>query len=290
VGDPPLQVPDADTLLLYHFDEVTPGVAVDATGWGRHGAWQGCARTDETPFLALETSCYDAYCNRSALLFDPEEEGVGRILDTAAMAGVQTLTVEMHLRLDDTSPGQVIVSQSDDVVGSPDWHIQTSDSAGNFVSIQWVEGQLGGLDNTVTYALLNKGTTHHVAFVREVLGDGTVEGRWYIDGEAGTVNTLDSALELELGGRPIFVGSRDGASGFMDGFIDELRISRGAVYTDGGFSPGPLAAGPSTLGLYRFDVGMGNWAYPELCSELPPMVLEGVSHASTGATAAGPCL
>ena len=55
------------------------------------------------------------------------------------------------------------------------------------------------------------------------------------------------------------------------------------------FVPGALEAGPTTLGLYRFDVGTGNWAYPELWSRLPAMTLQGVVYDATGTPAAGPC-
>ncbi|MGB0591225.1 MAG: LamG-like jellyroll fold domain-containing protein [Myxococcota bacterium] len=283
----------AGTLLLYHFDDVTPGVAVDASGWNRHGAWQGCSRADETPFEGQAGTCEATWCDRSALLFNPNQEAVGTIPPSPAMAGVSSLTVEFYLRLDDTSEPQMVISQSTGAIGGPDWHILAVSGGGALGRLQWHEGQEAGealqLDNFITSGLLTGGVTHHVAFVRSVGADGSVTGRWHINGEAGTLTTLESAMPLELTTRPIYLGSQAGSTLFLDGFIDELRISSAAMYDDAPFTPGVIVETPQTLGLYRFDIGAGNWAYPELWGTLPPMLLEGITYASAGATAVGPC-
>ena len=284
-------LPSAGTLLLYHFDDVTPGVAVDASGWGRHGAWQGCYRNDISPFEGAV--CDTAWCNRSGLLFTPEQEGVGVIPPSPGMAGVDALTVEFYLRLNDTNSVQTVISQSSPEPGGPDWHIQAVDGGGAFARLQWIEGQETGilqpLDNFITSAPLSGDVTHHIAFVRSVSEEGEVSGRWYIDGEPGAQALLQSPKGFELSDKPIFVGSQSGSSNFLNGFIDELRLSKGALYEGEGFTPGVVPETPETLGLYRFDIGTGTWAYPELWGSLPPMALEGVSFAPSGATAAGPC-
>ena len=283
----------AGTLLLYHFDDVTPGVAVDASGWGRHGAWQGCFRNDASPFDEDAGTCVTDWCNRSALLFDPAQEGVATVPPSPAMAQVEAFTVEFYLRLDDTNTTQIVISQSTSEPGGADWHIQAVNGGGAFARLQWVEGQDAGvfasLDNIITSPPLNGDVTYHIAFVRSLDNTGEVSGRWFIDGTPGPASALQSPKGMALTNLPIYLGSQAGSTGFLHGFLDELRISKGATY-DAAFEPGVILETPETIGLYRFDIGAGSWAYPELWGSLPPMTLEGVNYATSGATAAGPCL
>ena len=283
----------AGASILYHFDDVTPGVAVDASGWGRHGAWQGCLRTDETPLIEDNGSCEVTWCQRSGLIFEANQEGVGIAPPSALVKDITELTVEFYLRLDATEATQFIVGHNDGVVGGADWHIQSIPAGGGLARLQWVEGQDAGgviaLDNTITSeTFLTKGVTYHAAFVRSLEGDA-FSGRWHIDGKAGASAPLQSPKTFELSTRPLYLGSQGGSADFLEGFLDELRLSRVALYGEDDFVPGALDAGPDTLALFHFDIGSGQWAYPELWGVYPPMALQGISYDSQGAAAAGPC-
>lgn len=286
------------TELLMHFDHATAGVSVDATGAGHDGYWQGVVPSTSHPFedsqFGAVASCDAAWCNRSALGFALVNEGVAATkVAPAGLDDVQTLTLEFFLRVDLVpSQGEEmwIVGTSQGGQGEADWHVVAHATPTGQIRLKWVEGQFPGqFDNFVsTVQPLTPGQVHHIAAVRYYESAGDAAIRWYIDGEGETLTLLSGALALEPP-TALQVGSNGGTDSFLVGFLDDLRISEGALYDDDFPFPSELWPRWDTLGLYRFDAGFGSWSYPEPPSTLPPLLLEGVQWTPDGLTDAPDC-
>ena len=90
-----------------------------------------------------------------------------------------------------------------------------------------------------TKMAINDGTWHHIAFVRLA---GTI--RTFVDGNlmdtrANNTNFNDLTTEHTIG------AYSNKTSGYFNGYIDDFRITRGAIYTKN-FAPGPLSELPTT--------------------------------------------
>ena len=164
--------------------------------------------------------------------------------------------------------GNIIVDR--DIFGSPDY--------GDF-GISMANGRIafGANDGSTGYTIYGSsnvadGAWHHVAAVRQTSGvlRVFVDGRLDASSASGPTGNLQyrngrSLSEPQWTNEPFIVIAAEkhdydpSSYPSFSGWIDELRISSAALYTNH-FPPPtePFHAGPACVGLYHFDEGSGD--------------------------------
>lgn len=291
---PPMSAVSADpqTELLYHFDDVLAGVAVDASGKKHHGAWQGASLAPEDAFksTAAGPRCDVSYCARGAVTFTGTPPG--GIADHAdGLSGEQTMTVEFFIRAGSNPAAAFVLGRDAGVVGMADWHIELRPTATTGLhQLAWVEGRSNGADyENVATMTVAEGTWVHVAVVRDYFAATLVSVRWFIAGKAEAAKLVSSPQALSTT-EPLRLASGPlPAPAPFVGTLDELRISKEVLY--GGDFPAPqkLAVTASTLALFRFDVGTGGYAYSQVDASVGPILMPAVIWDLQGASSLTPC-
>ncbi|MCB9786572.1 MAG: hypothetical protein H6744_07740 [Deltaproteobacteria bacterium] len=282
---------DAQTELLFHFDDVLSGVAVDDSGKKHHGAWQGSQLAGDDAFEAKATAprCDVPYCARAALaLVEASTGGISQ--DSSGLDAAQTFTVEFFIRAGFNPGPAFIVGRDAGTVGLSDWRIELrpGTTGGTYV-LAWIEGTSSGADyENVTKTAFAGSTWVHVALVRDFFQGVLLSTRWFVAGKAETPKQVSGPKSLTTS-EPLRVGANPGVAAGFIGSIDELRIS-GAVLYGGDFPvPSRLDVLPTSLALFRFDVGTGSFAYSQAPAPVGPLFMPSVSWDPQGATQLTPC-
>lgn len=109
----------------------------------------------------------------------------------------------------------------------------------NQLEFIWGTGPAAGTGFTINPSL-STGQWYHIAFTREYIGVGTSWLRGFIDGALVGSTQTDAHLSRNLGtsnvGHVNF-GSDDVGGDQLDGYMDEIRISKGVAYYTAPFTP-----------------------------------------------------
>lgn len=212
-------VPDARTVLLYHFDEGTGTITHDASGHGQAGTIRGAEWT-KGRFGA-------------ALRFDGVDDCVF-LPDPHAIRGLKQITVECWFNQEET-PGRRFLVCHD--VG---FHFEVDDAMGTSISLYNQGGAVPNVEGKphqqvfLPGHLIRPGRWHHLAItydghmVSHFL-DGVLRGR------------LEGPRDFSLGApsRGLWIGCYVGMDYWFSGLIDEVRVSDCVRYDpEGKLQPG----------------------------------------------------
>jgi hypothetical protein len=120
---------------------------------------------------------------------------------------------------------------------------------------------MGATAGAVTGSALTTGQWYHLAAVRS---SGVCT--FYVDGVAqSTVNNTET-----VGSGDIIIGSWSGTGGDVNGFMDEIRISKSAIYTSD-FTPStdPLSYNANTVLLIQSDTTDGSATFADSVAATP---------------------
>ncbi|MEZ4264785.1 MAG: LamG-like jellyroll fold domain-containing protein [Myxococcota bacterium] len=283
---------DPQTEAIYHFDDVLAGVAVDASGKKRHGAWQGARLADGDAFKekAAGPRCDAAYCARGAVTFTGSPTG-GVATTAVGLDGVQTMTVEFFIRPGSNPSAAFVMGRDAGIAGMADWHIELRPTATTGAhQIVWVEGRGTGVDyENAAPTTISESTWVHVAAVRDYFSPDLATVRWFIGGKAETPKLIGSPLPLSTT-EPLRLASGPlPAPAPYVGSLDELVITSSVKYGGNFVVPQKLDATGTTVALFRFDVGTGGYAYSQVAPAVGPILMPVVTWDPQGATPLTPC-
>lgn len=266
---------DANTVALYHLDETSGSSVIDASGNGRHAAYEyldsggnplliSRGLASASPFLGTATSSGDSPASGGSRIFWTDTSaGNGSILLPAA---TNAFTVEAWVRLSDGVDGalQRIAAVQPTGVGAIDWSFEIIGSDNPFHA-----GSLSVSDSAVTNrAFIAGGLTwdtdawYHLAFVYSEISASQANYSFYRTeaGETtasllGTITTNKLVSHPSLADREFNLGNFYGDSGkqHLNGPFDEFRLSSVARTADDFANtlavPEPATAGLLTLGI-----------------------------------------
>jgi len=139
-----------------------------------------------------------------------------------------------------------------------------------------VEGDQGGSGAALTGTLTNNNQWRHVAVVSD-----QVELALYIDGTVVsavnfTASMAASTVPLTFGAR--YENSLGNMADHLSGWIDEIRISDAAIYSQAGFVPEPwLEVTDNTVGYWGANQGQFTSAFDTSGNALHAVLVDGVS-------------
>ncbi|QDT35414.1 LamG-like jellyroll fold domain-containing protein [Thalassoglobus polymorphus] len=225
---------DEYTLALYHFDEGAGDVLKDSSDNGNDGKIFGAKWVGGAEHRPV---------SRTGLDFDGEGDWVK--IPTLQFDGSHSITLESYVTLHRAVGTSSIVSSQN----------------GGGIGITTMGGDSAGI-------VLAQAPSKSRAMYEQPIPIGKrlhLAGTWdqkqlkfFVDGKL--VSTADAPRGQFLNGVPHFaLGAYPaGRDGFLDGIIDEVRISRDVRYTED-FTPAPrLEKEAQTLALYHFDERAGS--------------------------------
>ena len=191
----------------------------------------------------------DAGCRNYALQFSG-----GQFLtvdDAPELEGTLPITVEAWVQLASTEPSNEMDIFAHYVHPGNGWRLfigfdQNNLAAGPRAQFRFYDGA----QHAMSGGKLDSNWTHLAAVV-----EAGGAGRLYVNGEKIDQGLLPSATNNPSGLR---IGGSNGSNFRFKGLIDELRITRGALY-DATFQVprAPYAVAPETVALWHFDEGEG---------------------------------
>ncbi|MGB0590295.1 MAG: LamG domain-containing protein [Myxococcota bacterium] len=197
--------------------------------------------------------CGVALCGSKAAELDGEScIEVPNFLDE----GVPSYTIEFWFQPFDNDSEACLLDKvtGEGMSDAPGWMIRYNDMPPVWESsIHYQEASLdGNFHGLLTGNAYLPGEWHHYALVRGETG----LMRRFVDGVGGSLNQFNSEqfVPIQLSPEPMWLGCRDNALHFLNGRIDELRISAGERYTSS-FAPPtePFVSDEATLLLYHFE-------------------------------------
>ena len=222
-GEP---TPDHDTLLLIK-SNTTDGSTTfaDSSQFGR----------TVTAGLNVQHDTAQAKFGSSSILFDGTDDYL-QIPDSDDWAFDRDFTVECWFRLANTGKNQALVFKGKDGATSANqWRLWVQSTNVLRFSCTVVGDTAVTVYGSTT---VSAGSWHHACIVR-ASGNFTL----YLDGTADATNTNTSAIKNQS--EPLYIGNEhDSGAWDMDGWIDEIRISRVARW-DANFTP-PTASYPTS--------------------------------------------
>ncbi|MHC4878921.1 MAG: LamG-like jellyroll fold domain-containing protein [Planctomycetota bacterium] len=233
-----------DTLALYHVNEGSGTQLRDASGNGFHGAIHSATWVNERQSASKKPRQF-------ALSFDGEDDYVELPLTYDFSHPV---TFEAWVTVRDAT-GQPVIIQRKEAAGAalalkvnrqPAWELVSRTTSGTYV----------GLAETPK---VQTGQLTHVAGVFDLkrltlFVNGMKYSDLRIEGKPVTANDV---VKYARSAAPILIGAGGGKVHALDGFIDEVRISRTARYTASFVPSRELQSDDDTLALYHFDEGQG---------------------------------
>lgn len=223
----------ASVVRLYHCDgtDGSQSAVVDSSSYATSAVCEGSAQRDTAQFKFGTASVLFDGAN-DALLFDAGGD-VGSEVDFAS----GDWTVEMFLRLNSTAGTQVIAGRQANGNGFAQWQLWFD--AGKFKFRCW--NAANSLTVNITGATTaSTGTWYHLVGQRS--GDNYTLG---LDGAAD--GTATASGNLHTGTTDVHrIGiSSDGISADFNGWIDEIRMTKGVARYTFPFTP-PVAAFPDS--------------------------------------------
>jgi hypothetical protein len=290
----PFEVDD-DTTLLYAFDELEPGLAVDQSTGGHHGAWNKVELHAHDPFSVGDpTSCSTAPCLRHSLAFDGSQ-GPSPASTVGYTGATQNLVLAMDVRVDGLDGEQAIVGQAGQDPLSSGWSFTARVINGN-VQFRWHErqGLIGNPSLTfysTTTAVIAPEQWVHIVVKRQY-SDGEGQLVFVVDGVTDQSWPMELPLPLEVGGVPLEIGALSDGTQPLVGGLDSLHIMDGSAGLEDALNQ-PLAVPAATwqtVALYGADVGFGPEIYSKLPALLGPIeISNGVTFSTDQASWLEPC-
>lgn len=146
--------------------------------------------------------------------------------------GTEAFTVECFFRATSLTGDRTIYAKSSNVNGIPR---ETSLYFASNTQLKFYYGVRGSSSTvrTFDFPTINTSQWYHLAFVRDDDGDM----RAYIDGTESTTGAINDAADLD-GVLPFYIGAFYTTSAInpWDGYIDELRITKGIARYSGDFT------------------------------------------------------
>jgi hypothetical protein len=222
----------ASVVLLCGFDGADGATAsVDESSFGRTLTFVGDAQLDTAQFKF----------GVSSLLCDGADDRVSAADSADFEFDAGPFTVECHVRFASlpAATGPLVCKQSSSTQ-SPIWGIYRTSTGNLTFRIGTTTSGGSPVDATVA-ASLSTATWYHIAADRDADGDM----RLYLDGVM--IASANSASAIPATSGSLFLGfaSFGGFSRHFDGWLDEVRVTKGVARyaSDSGFTP-PTAAYP----------------------------------------------
>jgi subtilisin family serine protease len=190
------------------------------------------------------SSYYSLSLNGSSAYIDVPNAGdtLGVSLDITG-----PITVEAWVRLDTNSIAQSIVARYSSTApfGSADGGYELRLTSNGFLRFTNFRNS-AEFDRVTGSTAVSSGVWHHVAGVF----DGT-QMRIYLDG--ALYASKSSTFAPGTGTKKLRIGSAPGNTDWFDGLVDEVRVTKGTVYTSTFVPAHKLTGTNGTRGLWRFD-------------------------------------
>lgn len=170
-----------------------------------------------------------------SIAFDSTGDGLTRPVSPLFDFGSGSFTVEFWANCVSTSGQGYFVSVWDDVGGSDansSWLVRLNSGT---ILTHIMQGS--GTYNTLTSSAISTNTWFHFAFVR----NGTTQ-TMYINGTSVASASVTGAMNTVI--RSLRVGYQGGSANYLNGYIDDLRITKGVARYTANFTP-PTAAFPN---------------------------------------------
>ena len=176
---------------------------------------------DGTNFIvtpSLQTQASSVFTNTNSIEFNGTSSSIA-ISDDAAIEPSTAFTVSMWVKIDGNISTSYLWSKG---LNGDYWARCSHNNSNNGLNFQVRDS--GGGSNFLqlpssTFAY-NDNNWHHLVFVYEA----STALRIYADGTEVSTNTTSIPANANDNSRDLTIGSQDGASSFMDGFIDEFSI------------------------------------------------------------------
>lgn len=215
---------DDNTVLLMHLN-AEPWV--DSSLGGEHG------NATENADVDVDTTNKKWIASAH---FDGDSGFLSYIDDVNWYFGTGNFTIDFWVRFDDLTNDQWFVSQQEDA--SNVWELfKLANASGNKLTMRFnLNGYQGLYQMTNAWSGVATNTWYHLTFIR----NGII-GLIFIDGISQTL-TEDTAFSTNDVGNisaSLGIGFLDsvGGLGYLDGYIDELRISKGIARHTSNFTP-----------------------------------------------------
>ncbi len=230
-------VPDADTVVLYHFDEGSGDVLKDSSGNNHHGKIVGAKWVPVLPQPSQLPKTFLHFNGKDCLVDVPTLK---------AKSSLDPLTIEAWAKVATPRDSQVVI-----MPGPRGFNIGPVENAWalwRYAGDHWVAQREDSPPPSRDWC--------HIAGV----WDGQ-KSTLFVNGQAqqapaNSYSVPQAGEVLTIGGSPI--ATNGGFDRFFDGDIGPVRISTSARYTQN-FSPQPrFTPDKDTLALYRFDEGQGD--------------------------------
>ena len=258
---------DANTVSLLHFDEADGSTFTKdvAANWTMDGAAQFYDETGKV-WTASGNAQLDTaqYKWTASGLFDGDGDYISTPDHADFNMGSGDFTIDMWLRLASTSAGWHIVMVQ---MGSAySWmNINRNGSNLNF-SIS-TNGSSWDVASAVSIGTLSQDTWYHVAISRS--GNNLY---YFLDGtKIGTIDVTGKTLMDSTGS--LYVGS-SGSDYYWDGWIDELRISKGIARWTSNFTPPTVEYCPTTAYAIPALTDTDTAVAPSINHVFPPYLAE----------------
>lgn len=221
-------------------DPLLGSVSLLLHGEGTNGA---TTITDSSPFAHTVTRVAPAAISTAQLRFGAASIGLGSggyltIANNAAFDLPADFTVEAFVRFGNVSSGQIIVNRGTGTNGYPyQLWLNAGAAGGPKIGARGLTSGGASAYNLTGTTTVVAGTWYHVALTRS--GDVF---RLFIDGALEASTT--AAVTLATGSIPLCLGAYDtGAAPMSGGFLDEVRITKGAARYTAAFTA-PTTAFP----------------------------------------------
>lgn len=191
------------------------------------GIYDSAAKNDLETVGNAQVSTTQAKWGATSMAFDGTGDWLTVIDKPVLRFGTGAFTVEGWLYLGATGAARGIVGKGTSTTG---WLLSTD--ASNKVVFTY------GTSTIVSTGALSGSTWYHIAVVRE--GTGANQTKIYINGTndgTGTVSTDFNQTSI------MYVGANRTGGDALNGYIDDLRITKGVARYTGNFTP-PTAAFP----------------------------------------------
>lgn len=206
---------DAETVLLAHFNG--DGATYTPAETGQVLSYVGTAQLSRIVYKDLTGNTE----TKASLSLDGDSDEVTAPDNDTWNFGAGDFTIDLWVYFNNTTGSQIFCSQYGG--GSSYWQVYKS--ADNRLRIEGANGGTVANCYTTSVPTLNTGTWYHIAFVRS-----GASGYIFLDGVSLPVTIGTAFGTLPDVGVVLEIGSYASAAGnFVNGYIDELRISKGVA-------------------------------------------------------------
>ena len=251
----------ATTLGYWRFENGAPGTnavgagsITDETGT-HHGTPHGDPNYQSNVPVSLVPQTGAA--NNGSLFFDAVGDYVS-IAHSAGLDPVSQFTVELWMKVSPANIGghHLVIDTSHGFTDSTGWVLQGGPDGRLFFGIGSGGAGAGGFPGVASTDVLADDVWHHVAGVYDSTDIGS-EVKLYVD---GVLNGTAAAAAYASNNRDINIGAAWGGGAFqrfLNGSVDEVRISDAALTASEFLNAAPQTAIPAPAGLIFPLVALG---------------------------------